>query len=69
MNEEPTIVKYDIYTYGPDGPEIVDYDLLHVINQNEPAVASVASVASAVVGVGGCEPSIASAAVADTDDL
>ena len=54
---EPRIVKYDIYTYGPDDPGIKDYDIVKVINKDEPTVGSSAA-SPAVSGVG----------VDDTDD-
>ena len=50
-NAEPRIVKYDIYTYGPDDPGIKDYDIVRVINKDDDSVgSSVGSAASAAVG-------------------
>ena len=45
VNTEPRIVKYDIYTYGPDDPGIKDYDRVKVINKDELTAGSVASAA------------------------
>ena len=54
VNTEPRIVKYDIYTYGPDDPGIKDYDIVRVINKRELSVgSSAASPAVGGIGVGG----------------
>ena len=51
VNAEPRIVKYDIYTYGPDDPGIKDYDMVRVTNKDDESVgSSVGSTASAAVG-------------------
>ena len=50
VNAEPGIVKYDIYTYGPDDPGIKDYDIVRVMKKDEPPVGSAAS--AAAVGAG-----------------
>ena len=57
VNTETRIVKYDICTYGPDDPGIKDYDIVKVINKDEPTVGSSAA-----------SPAVSGAGVDDADD-
>ena len=70
MSAEPRVVKYDIYTHGPDDPGIKDYDIVRVINKDDESVgSSVGSTASAAFG--GADAGDADAADdadADADD-
>ena len=43
INAEPRIVKYEMYTYGPDDLGIKYYDIVKVISKDEQSVGGVAS--------------------------
>ena len=72
MSAEPRVVKYDIYTHGPDDPGIKDYDIVRVINKDDESVgSSVGSTASAAVGgadAGGADDADDVDDADDTDD-
>ena len=66
VNTEPRIVKYDIYTYGPDDPGIKDYDIVRVFYKSELSVGS--SAASPAVGGTGVDDDDADDDDVDADD-
>ena len=69
VNAEPRVVKYEIYTYGPEAPCIKGYDILNVINKSEPSVgSSAASPAAGGAGVDDVDVDDDDADDSDADD-